>query len=150
MSRACVFKGYKRFKGKEEREEVEDDLRSGRSSTNRNDENIKIVRQKLCGNHWLTIQMIANKLGISCKRVWTIITEDLRMKKICAKMVPHLLHKDQIKQCVQVCHDILEQLKTELDLLRRVVMSYGYLSMIYSPKDRALSGRVQHHQDPNK
>ena len=38
MSRACVFKWHKRFK--ERREEVEDDPRSGKPSTSRNDENL--------------------------------------------------------------------------------------------------------------
>ena len=70
----------------------------------------------MCGKRQLTVQMIANKPGISCKTVWTIITENLGIKKIFANMVPCLW-----KKMIQVCHDILEQLKTELDLLRVVM-----------------------------
>ena len=43
------------------------------------------------------------------------------MRKVCAKLVPRLLNDDQ-KECrLQVCQDIMEHLKTEPDLLRRVI-----------------------------
>ena len=86
MSRASVFRWHKRFK--QESKEVEHDPRSGRHSTSRNDENIELVKQKMCGDYRLIVQTIANKLAISCERVWIVITKDMGMKKICAKMVP--------------------------------------------------------------
>ena len=79
------------------------------------------MRQIGRGDCWLTLRMTADQLSISCERVWTIITEDLGMRKICAKMVQRLLNDDQMEQYVQYCHDILERLKTEPNLLRRVV-----------------------------
>ena len=39
---------------------------------------------------------------------------------MCATMVLRLLNEGQKKQRVQVCQDILEQLKTEPNLLKRV------------------------------
>ena len=36
-------------------------------ATNRNDENIELVRQKVRSNCRLTIRMIANKLGLAAK-----------------------------------------------------------------------------------
>ena len=47
--------------------------------------------------------------------------EDHYIWKICAKMVPRLLNEGQKEPRVQVCQDILEQLKTEPNLLKRVV-----------------------------
>jgi len=41
-------------------------------------------------------------------------------RKICAKIVPKL-KEEQKQQHVQVCHDLLEQLGTELNLLERVI-----------------------------
>jgi len=38
------------------------------------------------GDHCLTVRMTANELDMNCERVWTIITKDLGMRKICAKM----------------------------------------------------------------
>ena len=119
MSRTRLFKWHRRFK--EGREEVEDDHRSGRPFTSRTDENVERMKQKVRSDRRLTLRMIADKLGINSERVWRIITEDLGMRKICAKMVPRLLNERQKERLVQVCQDILEQLETEPNLLKRVV-----------------------------
>ena len=47
--------------------------------------------------------------------------EDLGMRKNCAKMVPRLLNEGQKERRVQVCQDILEQVETEPNLLKRVL-----------------------------
>ena len=65
--------------------------------------------------------MIADELGVNSERVWRIITEDMGMREICAKRVPRLLNEVQKERRVQVCQDILEQLETEPNLLKRVV-----------------------------
>ena len=119
MSRTRLFEWHRRFK--EGREQVEDDLRSGRPSTSRTDENVERVRQKVRSNRHLTVRMIADELGTISEREWRIITEDLGMRKICAKMVPRLLNEGQKMRRVQVCPDILEQLETEPNLLKGVV-----------------------------
>ena len=69
----------------------------------------------------LTVRMIADELSMNSERVWRIITEDLGMRKVCAKMVPRLLNDGQKENCVQVCQDILKQLEITPDLLSRVV-----------------------------
>ena len=111
MSRTRLFEWHWRFK--EGREEVDDDHRSGRPSTSRTDENVERVRQKVRSNRRLTVRMRADELGMNSERVWRIITEDLGMRKICAKMIPRLLNKGHKKRSVQVRQDILEQLETE-------------------------------------
>ena len=120
MSRTRLFKWHRRFK--EGREEVEDDHRSEKPSTNRTDENVERVRQKVRSDCRLTVRMIADELGMNSERVWRIIVEDLGMRKICPKMVPRWLNKGQKERCVQACQDILEQLETEPNLLKRVVI----------------------------
>ena len=65
--------------------------------------------------------MIADELNLGKSQVWQIITEDLNMRKVCAKMVPRLLNDDQKDRRVQVCQDILERLETDPYLLRRVI-----------------------------
>ena len=74
---------------------MEDDPRSGRPSTSKAKENVEQVWQKVRSDRRLTVRMIA--------RVWTIITEELGMRKICAKMVPRLLTDEQKEQRVEVC-----------------------------------------------
>ena len=74
---------------------MEDDLKSGRPSTSRTDENVECVRQKVLSDRHLTVRMIAYELAMNSERVWRIIMEDLGMRKICAKMVPRLLNEGQ-------------------------------------------------------
>ena len=111
MSRTRLFEWHRRFK--KGREEVEDDHRSGRPSTNRTDENVERVRQKVRNDRRLTVGMVAHELGMNCERVWRIITKDLGMRKICAKMAPWLLNEGPKERRVQMCQNILERLKTE-------------------------------------
>ena len=102
--------------------EVQRGKRSGgRPSTSRTDENVERVKQKVRSDRRLTVRKIAHELGMNSERVWRIITEDLGVRKICAKMVPRLLNEGQKEQRVEVCQDILEQLETEPNLLKRVV-----------------------------
>ena len=61
---------------------------------------------------------------MNSERVWSVITKDLGMRKICAKMVPRLLNEGQKEGRVQVCQDILEQLETKPDLLKRVITGH--------------------------
>ena len=119
MSCSCVFEWHKWFKGG--REDVEDDSRSGRPSTSRTANNVERVKQMVCGDCWLTVRMIANEPELNCDSMWKIITEDLGMQKICAKMVPKLLDDDQKERRMEVCQDILEHLQTEPDLLQRAI-----------------------------
>jgi len=92
---------------------VEDDPRSGKPATSKIEENVELVRQKVHGDRRLTVRRIANELDMNCDKVWTIITKNLEMRKICAKMVPKLLKEERKERRVQVCHDILKQLQTE-------------------------------------
>ena len=119
MSRTRIFEWHKRFR--EGREDVEDDPKSGRPKTSRTNENVKHVREKVRSDRRLTVRMIADELSMNSERVWRIITEDLGMRKVCAKMVPRLLNDGQKENRVQVCQDILKQLEITPDLLSKVV-----------------------------
>ena len=119
MSRTRIFEWHKRFR--EGREDVEDDPKSGRPTTSRANENVERVREKVRNDRRLTVRMIADELSMNSERVWRIITEDLGMRKVCAKMVPRLLNDGQKENHVQVCQDILKQLEITPDLLSRVV-----------------------------
>ena len=130
-SETRLFEWQRRFK--EGREKVEDDPRSGRPSTSKTDENVERVRQKVRSDRRFAVGMIANELGINSERVWRIITEDLGIRKICAKTVPRLLNKGQKERHVQVCQDILEQLETETNLLKRVVTGNKSWIFEYDP-----------------
>ena len=54
--------------------------------------------------------------------VWKIITEDLDMQKVWAKIDSRLLNDDQKEHCMLVYLDILNCLQTEPDLLCRIII----------------------------
>ena len=119
MSRTRIFEWHKRFR--EGREDVKDDRRSGRPTASRTNENVERVREKVRSDRRLTVEMIADELNMNSERMWRIITEDLGMRKVCAKMVPRFPNDGQKKNCVKVHQDILKQLEITPDLLSRVV-----------------------------
>jgi len=46
-------------------------------------------------NRWLTVKSITQQVNIDRKTVRKILTEDLDMRKVCAKMVPKELNEAQ-------------------------------------------------------
>ena len=66
-------------------------------------DNVERVKQMCVAIVGLTVRMIADELEINHDSMWKIITEDLGMRKIYAKMVPKLLDDDQKEWCMEVC-----------------------------------------------
>jgi len=86
MKKTAVYKWVKRFY--EERGSVTEEERSGRPATGRTEENIAEVRR-------LTVRSIAEQVNIDREAVRKIWTEDLDMRKVCAKMLPKELTEEQ-------------------------------------------------------
>ena len=139
MSRTRVFEWHKRFK--EGREDVEDDSMSGRPSSSRIEVNVERVKQIVRGDHRLNVRMIASQLDMKKDNVWKITTEDLGMRKVCAKMVPRLLNDDQKERRMQMCQDIFKQLQNEPDLLRRVIIGDETWIFEYNPEAKRQSSQ---------
>jgi len=79
----------------EGRESVTDEERSGRSATSRTEENIAKLHQIVHENCRLTVRSIAEQVNTDGETVRKILTEDLDMRKVCAKMVPKELTEEQ-------------------------------------------------------
>ena len=92
MNKTAVYKWVKRFS--EGRECVTDEERSGRPATSRNEENIAKVRQIVRENRRLTARKIAEQVDIDREKVRKNLTEDLDMRKVCAKIVPKELSEE--------------------------------------------------------
>ena len=87
LSRAQVFRWHKSFL--EGREHVEDEPRSGRHSTSKTNENVEHVRAlERSEPSRLTIRMMSEQLNLNTFTRNQILTDDLSMRKICAKSDP--------------------------------------------------------------
>ena len=73
------------------------------------------------GDRRLTVRLLSDELGLNRNSVWQIITEDLGMHKVCAKMVPKRLNDDQKMRRMQVCQDILENFDSNPDFQKKVI-----------------------------
>ena len=76
----------------------EDQPRSGRPSTCRNDENLDKVRNAINADRRRTIDEISEITGLSWSSCQRMLTEDLNMKRVSAKFVLRLLIEDKKKQ----------------------------------------------------
>ncbi|GFV73951.1 protein GVQW3 [Trichonephila clavipes] len=85
FSRAQGFRWFKAFS--EGRESIEDEHRSGRPSVSKISENVVRVRDLVRSDRRLTVRMIGKELNMNHTTVHQILTNELKMRKICAKMV---------------------------------------------------------------
>jgi len=72
----------------EGRENVTDEESSGRPATRRTEENITNIRHIVGKNRRLTVKSIAEQVNIDRDTVRKILTDNLDMRKMCAKMYP--------------------------------------------------------------
>jgi len=93
VEKTAFYKRVKRFS--ERRESVTGEERSGRPATSRTDINIAKIRQILRENRRLTVRSIAEQVNIDRETVRKILTEDLDIRKVCAKMVLKQLTEEQ-------------------------------------------------------
>jgi len=75
------------------------------------DENVTKVRALMRSDQCLTVRMIGSELNLNHQTVHDILTLELGMPKICAKLVPKNLTNKQKENRTNVCLDILEHIK---------------------------------------
>ena len=85
LSGAQVFWWFKALS--EGRKSIEYEPRSGRPSS-RTDEYVDRIRDLLCSDRRLTVRMIGEELNLTHTTTHQILTNELGMRKTCAKMVP--------------------------------------------------------------
>ncbi|GFV74844.1 protein GVQW3 [Trichonephila clavipes] len=90
LSQVQLFRWHKMFK--EGQESMEHEPHAGRPSTS-TAENEQRVRHLLNTDRRLSVRMMAEQLGMDKMVVHKIISEDLGMRKICAKLVPNVFNK---------------------------------------------------------
>ena len=93
MSQASFYRWFSRFF--EKNKQVEDEPRFGAPKSACKEENIQEVLRLVMEDRRKSVMMISEAVGISIGTVDTILTEDLKLHKVCAKFVPKILSDDQ-------------------------------------------------------
>ena len=136
MNRASVFEWHKRFK--EGRESVRGDERSKEVRTPKMIGQIKNFMDK---NSHVSIETINVQLHVSVGTVLTIIREELKMRKICAKFVPTVLREDQKERR---CRDSREMIKLTNSVLDALVTCDESCISYYHPETKRKSSQWKH------
>ena len=95
---------------------MEDEPRAGRPSTSKTDDNGKSEVRSL-----IDIENDSSELNLNRFTAHQILTQDLDMRKVCAKMVPKNLTTEPKANRRDVCLDHLDCLKREPELFSRVI-----------------------------
>ena len=106
MNRTPVFEWHKRFK--EGRESVRDDEKCERSKEVRTPELIGQIKNFMDKDRRMSIETISAQFDVSVGTIHTIISEELKIQKICSKFVPRVLREDQKERR---CHDSREMVE---------------------------------------
>jgi len=122
----------------EGRESVTDEERSGRPATSRTEENIAKICQIVLENRRLTFRSIAEQMDIDRETVRKILTEDLDIRTVCAKMVPKELTREQNQRRVTICQDLLEM---QDDILGHVITGDETWVYQYDPETKRQSAQ---------
>ena len=115
LLRSQIFKGYKALS--EGCASIKDEPLSGRPSTSKTDNNVEKVRALVRSDCRLTVRMMAGDLNLNHTTVHQILTHELVMRKLCAKIVPKNLTIEQKDNREDVCLHFLEWIQSDRNFL---------------------------------
>jgi AraC-like DNA-binding protein len=97
---------------------ADSDQCSRRPSISRNPNVIENVHPLILEGHHLTVQEIADEVGISTGSAHSVVTENLHMCRMLAKSVPKLLSQEQQQLRLEVLRDMLEYTNRDPEFLK--------------------------------
>jgi len=102
-----VFRWHKAFR--QGRESVEDEQRIGHPSTSHTSDNVAKVIAALDSNRRLSVRLIAYQVGLPKYIVHEIVTAELQMRKVYAKLVPKVLTDEHKENRVSISRELLDR-----------------------------------------
>ena len=139
----CVsYDTVRRWKKKFESgvDSIQNAPKSGRPKSASRIEIVSKIKEIIEGDARFTVRDIARKVGILLSTVLLILKKHLKVRKISARWVPHLLTDEQKKQRVKVAKKLLQMfLKYDKKQFANVVTGPLFIkpeSIILSPSDR--------------
>ena len=112
LSKTQVFRWHKAFR--EGREDFEDEQRIGRPLSHTSD-NVAMVKAVFDSDRRLSVRLIADQVGLPKSIVHEIVTTELQMRKVCAKLVPKILTDEQKENRVSISPELLDRVRGDPD-----------------------------------
>jgi len=85
------------------------------------------------------LRMISSELNLNRFAVHQILTQNLVMRNVCAKMVPKILKTEQKAKRRNVCLDLLDRLEREPEFFSRVITGGESWISEYDPETKRQS-----------
>ena len=127
---------------------MRDDERCGRSKEVRLPELIGQIKNFMDKDRCVSIETISAQFDVSVGTVHTIVHEELKMWRICAKFVPRVLREDQKERR---CHDSREMVKlinSDQTVLDALVTYDENRIYCYDPETKRQSSQGKHAGSP--
>ena len=124
-----VFELHKRFsEGRENVKHDDSPFSPNTSVTANNNEKVRDVNLK---DSRLSVWAIANVVNLHSEGVRHILTEELNMKRVSAKMIPQMLPAEPKELQKEICSDLWQRTQDESNLLLSVIISDASLIFTY-------------------
>jgi len=120
---------------------VDSEPRHGRPSTSRNDNVINQVRTLVMQERCITVQELADEVGVSIGSVHTILTVDFGLRRVSAEFVPKLLTMGQKQLCLEIAQDKLDCVESDSKFLNTVITGDEVWVYGYDPETKAQSSQ---------
>lgn len=146
LSRSRIHEWFKRFQ--EGREDLEDDERSGRPKDVVNEKNTDIVREFIKKEPKSSLKYMESELSISATSIYRILTENLGLRKVCARFVPHTLKQHEKDLRIQHSRDIIKEAKKDPNFLYSIVTGDETWCFEYEPETKRQSAKWQSSEEP--
>jgi len=90
--------------------------------------------EPLCGQTVDSVRMIASELNLNHTTVHPILTQELAMRKLCAKIVPKNPTSEQKDNRKDVCLRLLERTQSDRNFLKNVITGDETWIFKYDPE----------------
>jgi hypothetical protein len=87
----------------------------GRPLTSHTSDNVAKVKAVLDSDRRLSVRLIADQVGLPKSIVHEIVTTELEMRKVCAKLVPKVLTDEQKETRVSISRELLDRVRGDPD-----------------------------------
>ena len=104
-TKTTVYKWYSRFHL--DYMCLDDEIRTGRSIIAVTDENIVKVEELVREDRQITIRQLVHNVSVSSGTIESILHQHLGLRRVCSKLVPHLLTLEPKKRRIEFCHSML-------------------------------------------
>jgi hypothetical protein len=106
------------------------------------------MRELILEDRRRTTDDLLDLSGVSFSSCQRILSQELQMKKVVAKFVPHVLTADQKQSQVDACRELKEHLEIDPDLFSKVITGDESRCYAYDPETKQQSRECKSSNSP--